>query len=195
MVVEGLILAAGFSSRAGGFKMELPLGDRTVLEWCIAGLAPVCDRLIVVGGYRIEKVRAIVDRYPQIELVENSGYAAGMFSSVKLGAARIRGERFLLTPGDYPLLKPEVCRQLLTVDAPIAIPTFGGRKGHPVAMAGVLARELAAEPDDSNLRNFIGRQGFTPVAVADDGILLDVDTPEDYRQLLERVRQGGADHG
>jgi molybdenum cofactor cytidylyltransferase len=189
MNVEGVVLAAGYSSRAGAFKPELDLGGKTVIERCVDGLAGVCSRIVVVGGYQIEKIRAILKDYPQVEVVYNRDYAAGMFSSVKAGALQVRGERFFITPGDYPLINPAVCQKLLAVDHAIVIPAFGGRKGHPVLMAGSLAQELRRAADADNLRDFIRRKGFQILEVEDEGILMDLDTPEDYQRILERFRE------
>jgi molybdenum cofactor cytidylyltransferase len=185
--IEAVVLAAGYSSRAEAFKLELDLGGKTVIERCIEGMAPLCSRIIVVGGYQIDKIREILGNNPQVEIVFNSRYAEGMFTSVKTGMSQTRGERIFFTPGDYPLINPEICCQLLKVDGDIIIPTFGGHKGHPVLFNGKIVRELLVENDSSNLRDFIQRRGFQTLTVADDGILIDLDTQEDYQRILERT--------
>ncbi len=195
MNVEGVVLAAGYSSRAGAFKPELDLGGKTVIERCVDGLAAVCSRVVVVGGFRIERIRAILEGYPGVEVVYNRDYATGMFSSVKAGTLQVRAERFFVTPGDYPLINPAVCRELLAVDGAIVIPAWGGRKGHPVLMAGSLATALVQADASDNLRDFIHRKGFQTLEVDDEGILLDIDTPEDYQRILKRFEDGGGNDG
>lgn len=190
MNVEAVVLAAGYSSRAEAFKLELEISGRTVLERCVDGMLEHCSRIIVVGGYRIERVETILKPYPKVEVVLNSRFDEGMFTSVKEGMRHVRGDRFFFTPGDYPLVSPEVCRRLLQTQGEIVIPTFGGRKGHPVLLAGHLAQVLLDEPETSNLRDFMRRQGYQTLEVDDEGILIDIDTPEDYRRIVEK-RQGG----
>ena len=78
--IEGVILAAGFSSRAGTFKMELPFGEKTLIERAIDGMIDTCSRIIVVGGHKIERIREITKKYPTVQVVFNRHYEKGMFS-------------------------------------------------------------------------------------------------------------------
>lgn len=187
MNVEAVVLAAGYSSRAGAFKPALDVGGKTVLERCIAAMADLCSRIIVVGGYRIETVQRILARDPKVEIVYNRRYDEGMFTSVQEGMRHVRGERVFYTPGDYPLISPAVCRSLLQEEGEIVIPVCQGRKGHPALISGRMAAAIAGEDSRSNMRAFLQEQGFKTLAVADEGILLDIDTPEDYRRVLERL--------
>ncbi len=82
MKIDGVVLAAGFSSRAGVFKMELPLEGKTLIEHSIEGMHKICDKIIVVGGYRIEKLKEIFCEYSKVEVIFNENYQSGMFSSV-----------------------------------------------------------------------------------------------------------------
>jgi molybdenum cofactor cytidylyltransferase len=79
---------------------------------------------------------------------------------------------------------------LLTTDGEIVIPVFGGRKGHPVLLSGHIAAELLMEDDRYNLRDFIQRKGFQTLMVEDEGILIDLDTTDDYKRIIERSRGG-----
>jgi molybdenum cofactor cytidylyltransferase len=139
---EGVILAAGFSERAGQFKMTLPIGDNTILEKCIEGMISVCDRIIVVGGYNYDKIKEIVADISNVEFCYNKNYEMGMFTSVKRGIREIKAERFFIIPGDQPLVKPDTYRMLLAVDADIVIPRYQGKKGHPVLFQSHLIEEI-----------------------------------------------------
>ncbi|MGE5581812.1 MAG: nucleotidyltransferase family protein [Bacillota bacterium] len=191
MKIEAVVLAAGYSSRAGTFKLELDINGKTVIERCLEGLNDFCSRIIVVGGYRIDKIRAILKNYPKVEVVLNNSFNLGMFSSVKTGLRHLQGERFFFTPGDYPLISRNVCQKLLQADGDIVIPVFNGRKGHPLLLKTKITAELLKEDDGYNLRDFIRRQGFVPVTVEDEGILWDLDTREDYQKILARLQGGG----
>jgi hypothetical protein len=63
----GVVLAAGLSTRAGRFKMELPLGDRTLIEHTVLGMREVVRRVVVVGGHRIERLREILRGYDRVD--------------------------------------------------------------------------------------------------------------------------------
>ncbi|HHF57961.1 MAG TPA: nucleotidyltransferase family protein, partial [candidate division WOR-3 bacterium] len=90
MNIETIVLAAGLSERVGVFKMELPLGDKTLIERTIEGPYQVSSRIIVVGGYKIERLREILSSYEKVEVVFNKNYKRGMFSSVKEGVKYVQ---------------------------------------------------------------------------------------------------------
>jgi molybdenum cofactor cytidylyltransferase len=187
--VDGIVLAAGYSSRAHKFKMGLPVGDKLLLERTIASMASVCQRIIVVTGHNRERVETIVKPIPQVITVFNEKFKKGMFTSVKRGIKEVEGNRFFLIPGDQPLVKPETYQAMLQVDAKIVSPRCQGKKGHPVLFNSELIPELLALPDDGILRDFIHEIGAVCLDVADYGIHLDVDTEEDYRKLMQYFKE------
>ena len=189
LAVEGVLLAAGLSTRSGRYKMALPLGDRTVIQRSVENMYEAVGRIWVVVGWQAEQVRALLADYDKVHLVLNKDYRRGMFSSVQVGLAQTRAARVFLQPGDCAFISPEVYRQMLSVDGEIVIPTYGGRKGHPVLFQGSTVSEILALPDGAILRDYIRTKGFTPLAVEDDGVLLDVDTPEDYQVLRARYHR------
>lgn len=182
---DGVVLAAGLSRRAGAFKPGLPLGGMPLIRHTVEGMAGVVARVVVVVGWRAERVRELLAPCPGVEFATNDAYREGMFSSVRAGIARVRAPRFFLLPGDIPLVRRETYEALRDADAPVVIPTHGGRRGHPVLMDSALIPAILARPPDSTLRDFIEAQGYVTVEVPDRGILLDADTPEDLAALEE----------
>lgn len=185
-MVEGIVLAAGSSSRAGSFKMEFPLGDKTLIERSIEGMYNVCSRIVVVGGFRVERVRELLSAYPKVEVIENKTWQSGMFSSVKVGIRHVNAERFFLLPADVPLVPESVYLKLLSRKLDIIVPTFCGRKGHPICLHRSIVGPILCEPDTSNLRHLIQKRGFETISVEHKEILVDVDTPEDIAELDKR---------
>ena len=120
--LEGIILAAGLSTRAGQYKMAMRLGDKTLIEHSVASMSPVVERVIVVGGHRIELLRQILAGYPQVEVVHNTAFREGMFSSVQAGLSQVRAERVFLLPGDCPVVSTATYRRLLEVPGEVVIP-------------------------------------------------------------------------
>ncbi len=94
MKIQGIILAGGFSRRAGTNKLTLNIGKETVIDKCVCGMYHLCSEIIVVGGYRIEEIKDILDKYSKVKLIYNSNYINGMFSSVKKGLSYITSEKF-----------------------------------------------------------------------------------------------------
>lgn len=188
MTIESVVLAAGFSARAGCYKMTLKIGDLTVIEKCIEGMYDQCSRIIVVAGYRAEELRRVLSRYSKVEIVINENYPEGMFSSVKKGASHVRGDRFFLTPGDCPFITKAVYEKMALAAGKILIPVYNGKGGHPVLMNSQLAEELSESLTDSSLKDFMARKGYTTIDVNDPGILFDIDTIEDYQKAQEYSR-------
>ncbi len=178
--VDGIILAAGFSSRAGAYKMTLDIGGKTMLERCIEAMYDVCTRLIIVGGYGVSAILPVVAGYSRAELVLNERFGDGMFGSVRKGLEHVRAGRFFLTPGDYPLISREVYKSMLNIVGDIVIPCCKGETGHPVLMKSSLIGEILSDPGYCSLRDFIESRGFKKIEVEDEGILADVDTMQDY---------------
>ena len=183
---EGVLLAAGLSTRSGRYKMALPLGDKAVIQRSIENMYDAVERIWVVVGWQADQVRALSAPYAKVECVVNENFRQGMFSSIKTGLARVSAPRVFFQPGDCAFISPNVYARMLSIEGEIVIPTYGGRKGHPVLLRGPVLPEILALPDDAILRDYIQDRGFTAVAVEDEGILLDIDTPHDYKTLRAR---------
>lgn len=191
MKVEGVILAAGFSSRAGTYKMALEINGETVIERCVKSMYDICSRIIVVAGYRKEVIKEILDKYSKVEVVYNNAYEQGMFTSIIEGFKYIKEEKVFFTPGDYPLISKDVYSTLLKVTGDIIIPSYNGRKGHPVLMKKCIVKELLQSTKFSTLKDFINSKGFVKVNVNEEGILIDIDTMEDYLNVKNIFVQNG----
>ncbi len=184
--VEGVILAAGSSFRAGAFKPALPLGGKPMIERCIEGMIDFCGRIIVVGGHEFERLHSLVEGIPKAECVRNPFYQKGMFTSVKAGLSRVRGERCFVLPVDIPLVPRRVYEVLLTVEASVVVPSFRGKNGHPVCCSRAVIPRILQEGDGSSFRDVLQSIGFRTVAVDAEEILVDVDTPAEYERVRKR---------
>lgn len=187
MKVEGIILAAGLSSRAGTNKLVLEINNKTVIERCIYGMYDICSKITVVVGHKIGDIKNILNKYPKIEIVYNSDYLNGMFSSVKKGLTNVKEDNFFLIPGDYPVVNKKTYDEMLKLDKNIVIPIYNGIRGHPLLMKSILINEILEDASCKSLRDFINKKGFTSVNVKDPGILMDIDTMEDYNKILTYV--------
>ncbi len=195
--IEGIVLAAGLSRRAGSFKMELPLGGKPLLTYAVESMLGACDRVLVVTGWQQERVMPLLRSYTRAQAVFNEGFRLGMFSSVQKGIRyldRRGGLGFFIMPGDYPFIPAQVYRQLLEAQQTggdgydVFIPTHNDRRGHPILLRWSMAAEILKEPVDSSLRRLIKRHRVLTVPVTAEGILRDVDTPEDYRNVEQELK-------
>lgn len=180
MNVDGVILAAGYSSRAKIFKLELEINKKAIIQRCIESLYDECNKIILVSGYKHEKIDELVKNYTKVKVIYNEDFHKGMFSSVKKGIQHVTAERFLLIPGDYPLVNKEVVKKILNEENEIVIPSFNKRGGHPILLSSKLIKEILNEKEDSNLKIYLRKKQCSYLNIDDEGILIDVDTIEDY---------------
>jgi molybdenum cofactor cytidylyltransferase len=96
---------------------------------------------------------------------------------------------WLLVPADHPVLLPETVQELerasrLNIGS-ILIPTYHGRPGHPTMFAWKHALEVDQIPADRGLNWLVQRHAadVVHVPVENEGVLLDLDTPDDYERL------------
>jgi len=185
----GLILAAGESSRMGSPKALLEFRGETFVDRLIRCFSEYCSPVIVVLGNEPEVVRAGVRSPVKAIFVLNTDYQRGQFSSMQCGLRAVPADAdgVLFTPVDHPNVERATVAKLVASGAPIAIPQYIGRHGHPVLFSRSLIPEFLALPPDSSAKSVVTRYSDRTrfVDVTDPGILDDVDDPAAYRRLLE----------
>jgi len=185
----GLILAAGESSRMGSPKALLEFRGQTFVDRLIRCFSEYCSPVIVVLGNEPEVVRAGVRSPVKAVFVLNTDYQRGQFSSMQCGLRAVPADAdgVLFTPVDHPNVERATVAKLVASGAPIAIPQYIGRHGHPVLFSRSLIPEFLALPSDSQARAVTHQHAsqIQYVDVADPGILDDIDDPEAYHRLLQ----------
>ena len=147
--ISGLILGAGASQRLGPPKQLLPFRDTTMLGWVVkqAQSATGVDELIVVLGRAADEVRERVD-FGTARVVENKVFTEGCSSSYRAGLTALNpaSQAIMIILGDQPGIRPEVIDTLAEewrrTDAPIALCSYGGRKGHPMIFSKTMFGQL-----------------------------------------------------
>lgn len=193
MKAAAIILAAGFSSRMGQDKALLPLGEMTALELLVCSYqqAGVAQIIVVAGSNHA----AVAQLSLKVELLENPAPADGMFSSIRLGVARLDPEvaAFFVQPVDTPLVKPETLHRMLNhlqqQDSCCVIPCCDARRGHPPLLRAVLIAAILGHDGNDGLRGLLSQSAVQELYVDDPGVLLGMNTPEEYRRLCSLHRQ------
>ncbi len=190
-----VILAAGHSSRMGRFKPLLSMNGQTVIERVVSTFRSggAADILVVIGNRAGEMTAALAPLGVQTAL--NRDYDAGMFSSVMTGVRQVdrSSSGFFVHPADIPLVRPATIAALTgqftkTPDA-LCYPYFMGRRGHPPLIPAGMADAILAWPGRGGLRGFLETRedAAVNVPVPDEGVLIDMDGPEDYAAALARL--------
>ena len=191
-MITAVILTAGESKRMGTPKMLLPWGNTTVLGQVISTYqeAGIEDILVVTGGAK-DHVAEIVNRY-KVRSVFNESYASGeMLSSLQRGLQVLlpdqKVEAALIGLGDQPQVQAGSVRMIyqtfLRSPAPLIVPSFRMKRGHPWLVAKPLWNELLLLTHPHSPRDFLNRhaEGIHYVEVETPSILADLDTPQDYQ--------------
>jgi CTP:molybdopterin cytidylyltransferase MocA len=197
--LAAIILAAGCSSRMKQFKPLLPLGDTTVIEHVLGTIRRVqVTDIVVVAGYRAQDLISLAERQ-RLCLIRNERYTEGMYSSVQAGVHALSSDvaAFFLLPVDVPLVKPHSIRLLgrdfIRYQADVTYPVFQQERGHPPMVSARLIPQILAQNRLDGLQGLLAEleESARDVAVMDEGVLMDMDTPEDYQQICERFENGG----
>jgi molybdenum cofactor cytidylyltransferase len=177
----------------GRTKQLLPLGDRPAIVHAAGSVleAGVAD-LVVVTGRGHEAVRLSLAQLP-VRFSSNDDSESDMAESVRAGLREIdaASSGVLVCLADHPLISPGTISGILREHErspdKIIIPVYNGKKGHPSLFPAALIQGIASA---GSLRDIIsGNPGLVLFFdVPDEGVLLDMDTEEDYRRLARRFR-------
>jgi molybdenum cofactor cytidylyltransferase len=190
-MLSAIVLAAGKSERMGRPKALLPIGGRTFLENILDAIShtSIEDVFVVVGHHRKE----IEERVALSSVVFNPDYEQGMITSFQAGIRALSWDAsgaFLFLV-DHPLVEAKTVEAMIEELAPnrIVLPTFEGRRGHPVLFASEILQEILDLPPAQGA-NMVVRKNparVIEVPVNAPGILVDIDTPEDFEKLESEV--------
>ncbi len=183
-MVSSILLAAGKSKRMGKPKQLMPWGQSTMVEQTIDNLlGSAVKEVIVVLGHRAEEVIKIIAAKP-VKLAINPDYEQGMSTSIIAGLNLVdsQAQAVMLALGDQPLIDCQTINRLIEEfynhDKGIAIPTYQGRRGHPVIFTMKYKEKLRELQGDIGGRQIIKDhpKDVLEVAVNCEGICVDFDT-------------------
>jgi molybdenum cofactor cytidylyltransferase len=199
-LIAAIVLAAGKSERMGTPKALLPLRGRTFLDNILEAISQSSvERTVVVVGHHKDEIEGHMshakrkrDSAPHCDrtsVIFNADYEQGMITSLQAGIRALPPEATgaLLFLVDHPLVQRDTIDLLIKSLAPgrIVLPTFKGRRGHPVLFASDIFQEILSLTMSQGANIVVRKDPSRVVEVSVDfpGILVDVDTPEDFRKL------------
>ena len=194
--LAAVVPAAGFSLRMGSEKILLPFGRSTVLETILetlaaAGVAEVVavlrpDLSEAANRARGLGARVVFNPHPEEEMLE----------SIRLGLLAITSDAggVFIWPADHPAVSAGTIETLARFAHPAGalIPSYQSRRGHPALVGRRLFASIGEIPPREGLRHLwrMVPDAVVEVSVNDEGVVENVDTPEDYRKALQRSRPG-----
>lgn len=193
MPVASIILAAGAAARMGSPKALLSFGGKTFLKKLISDYRQIgCNSIVVVLGLKAEQTRLRAEK-AGARIAVNSHPENGPLSSLKIGLSLLSENctGFFFHPVDHPAVQVATLNSMLELwkkNRGKAIkPIYQDRGGHPVLMGSAWIDRILQTPPRSNMRELLyeHRAEVIEFPVLDSGILMNIDTPSDYKQLLE----------
>lgn len=139
---------------------------------------------IVVGAHAGE-IRERLSSWAR-EIVVNADWSKGQLSSIQ---AAIRSlpegatEGMILCPVDHPIVSAELVAKLITefdlTGKAIVVPTYRGRRGHPVIFRASLYQKLLDASPEVGARQVVWGHapGVGEFSTEEEGVILNIDDP------------------
>ena len=195
--IGALVLAAGRSTRMGAANKMLQIVDgRPMLASVLdAVAASECCATVVVTGHETDKISPLLAGRDLLA-VHNPNFADGLSTSLKAGlrAMPLGLDGVLVVLGDMPRVSAAHINRLIAAFNPlegraIVVPTADGQRGNPVLWsAEFIPAMLSLEGDQGAkplFKEFADR--LAEVELADDAVLLDIDTPDKLAAVTGKV--------
>jgi molybdenum cofactor cytidylyltransferase len=194
-MLAAAILSAGESRRMGTPKALLPYHGTTFVEHLMnATRHPRVGivRVVLGAGAGADAIRAhlLLD---SASVVLNKDWANGQLSSIQAAVRSLAGcetEGLLLCPVDHPLISGALVGRLIEqFDAgkhAIVVPTFRGRRGHPVIFRANVYSELLAASSDIGARQVVWahKEDTAEVPTEEEGVVLNLNDPDTLKKAL-----------
>ncbi|MFZ0640594.1 MAG: nucleotidyltransferase family protein, partial [Candidatus Acidiferrales bacterium] len=148
---------------------------------------------VVVGAHAAE-IRTRVKLDDGVMIV-NEEWRRGQLSSLQAAIRSLpqgETEGILVCLVDHPLISAEVVRRVIgafdSAKNKIAIPTYRGRRGHPVIFPSGMYAELLAAPESVGARAVVQAHAadVIEVPVEEEGVVLNLNDPDALGHALRR---------
>jgi len=198
-MLAAAILAAGESRRMGEPKALLPYRGTTFLGHLIEVTRhPRVGITRIVLGAGAEAIQAKLQIDPAT-IVINSEWSKGQLSSIQAAIRSLPAgitEGLILCPVDHPLVSAALVAELITrFDAAknsIALPTYHGRRGHPVIFPSSMYEELLKASPGVGARQVVWAHAdaVVPVPTEEEGVVMNLNDPESLKLAIEKSKSG-----
>jgi len=194
-MLAAVILSGGASERMGSPKALLPFQGRPFLEHLleITKHPSVGVRRVVLGA----QAEPITKEVPLAadEIVINKDWEQGQLSSIQAALRSLPAgtEGMLLCLVDHPLITAGLVSELIekfqATRAPIVLPVYEGRRGHPVIFSAGVYEELLKAPPDKGARAVVWAHAaeVAEVLTDEEGCVLNLNDPETMQRATGRL--------
>lgn len=183
--MEGIILAAGLSTRLPAYKLVQEISGKPLLLHTLDTMLPFCEKVYIITGHQHKQLESLVKDYDNVVCVFNHVYKEGMFESVKLGVSLVNSDFFIM-PADCPFVSARTYDQLLAQSGLVLVPSYNYKAGHPIKLDYAL-KSIIMNSHAPHLRAVLNQYKKTYITVDDPYVLVDIDTEDDLNQVRGRL--------
>ncbi|TMB67246.1 MAG: nucleotidyltransferase family protein [Deltaproteobacteria bacterium] len=197
-MIAAVVLAAGESSRMGRPKALLPIDGVRFIEKIVSSFQSTkVGKILVVLGHNAEEMRQKIADLPVL-IVVNNEYKKGQLSSLVAAIRDIQSRQssaeldgILVHLVDHPYVNPILVDVMIDrfyeSKKLIVVPRYHGRRGHPVIFSRSLFSELLNAALDQGAKTVVHahQKDTLEIDTEDEGVTIDIDTPEEYRQFVK----------
>jgi molybdenum cofactor cytidylyltransferase len=197
-MIAAVVLAAGESSRMGRPKALLPIDGVRFIEKIVSSFQSTkVGEILVVLGHDAEEMRQKIADLPVL-IVVNNEYKKGQLSSLVAAIRDIQSRQssaeldgILVHLVDHPYVNPILVDVMIDrfyeSNKLIVVPRYHGRRGHPVIFSRSLFSELLNAALDQGAKAVVHahQKDTLEIDTEDEGVTIDIDTPEEYRQFVK----------
>lgn len=191
-MLGAVILSGGASSRMGSPKALLPYQGRPFLKHLLDVVQnpKIGARRVVLGAHADPITTAIP--LDSSEIVFNHEWEKGQLSSILAGLRSLPPgtDGMLLCLIDHPLISVTLVDGLIdqfyATRAPIVLPVFEGKRGHPVIFSAAVYGELEEASDHVGARSVVWAHSkeISEFQTQEEGCIVNLNDPEAFERLM-----------
>ena len=190
-MLAAVILSGGASRRMGSPKALVSYQGVPFLEHLLSVTRhPAIPVRRVVLGPDAEIISKKIALVPE-EVVINKEWEQGQLSSIHAALRSLPPGTagMLLCPVDHPLVSDALVNSLIVAflesRAPVVVPTYEGRRGHPVIFSSAVYDELLRAPADKGARAVVWAHSgeVRELPTAEEGCVVNLNDPNGLLKL------------